>query len=90
MTLFGPSSRMIFEIFFASSLEMPFLMAASMRYSLPLGNGSPASSERSEMPRLMSFCSNTSSTAFTRSSAFALISIFSPLNSTEAPTSLKS
>ena len=61
-----------------------------MRYSLPLANGSPASSDRSEMPRLMSFCSKTSSTALARSSALALIRIFSPLNSIEAPTFLKS
>ena len=81
---------MIFEIIFASSLEMPSLMAASMRYSLPLGNGLPASSDRSEMLRLISFCSKTSSTAFTRSSALAFISTFSPDISIEAPTFLKS
>ena len=61
-----------------------------MRYSLPDANGSPASRLRSEMPRLISFDSKTSSTALTRSSALALISSFSPLHSISAPTFLKS
>ncbi len=56
-TLFGASSRMIFEIFFAFSESMPAFIDASMRNSLPDAKGSPASSERSEMPRLMSFAS---------------------------------
>jgi len=42
------------------------------------------------MPRLMSFCSKTSRTAFTRSSALAFTTIFSPDSSMEAPTFLKS
>src|ERR1700712_4466573 len=89
-TVFGPSSRMIFETFFASSEEMPFFSDTSMRYSLPLAYGSPVSRLRSEMPRLMNLASRTSSTAFTRSSADAFSSSFSPDHSTDAPTFLKS
>ncbi len=42
------------------------------------------------MPRLMSFASNTSRIALTRSSEFAFIITFSPLQAIEAPTFLKS
>ena len=79
LTLFGASSRMILPIFLASSWAIPCLTPASIRYSLPEANGSPASRLRREMPRLMSLDSNTSSTAFTRSSVFAFMSTFSPL-----------
>ena len=73
-TPLGPSSLMIFEIFFASSCEMPSLRLVSRRYSLPDSFGSPASRTLSETPRLISFSLNRSSTAFARSSLFALIS----------------
>ena len=61
-----------------------------MRYSLPPATGSPDSRLFSEMPRLMSFDWNTSSTAFARSSVLALMSRLSPLHSTDAPAPLKS
>jgi hypothetical protein len=81
---------MILPIFFACSCSMPSLRAASMRYSLPLAKGSPTSRCLRLMLRLMNFDSRTSSTALTRSSVEALSRSFSPLQSTEAPTFLKS
>ena len=60
-----------------------------MRYSLPDGDGSPDSRLFSEMPRLMSLDWNTSSTAFARSSLFALMRMDSPLHSTEASGALE-
>ena len=90
-TLLGASSRMIFEIFLAFSLTMPFL-SADLDAELLAGRRTahPSRATRSVMPRLMSFDSKTSSTALTRSSVLALSSTFSPLHSTDAPTPLKS
>ena len=90
MTPFGPSSRMIFATFFAFSWEMPSSIVAKILYSLPESCGSPASSDFSEMPRLISLVWNTSRTALTRSSEFASMRIFSPDHAIEAPTPLKS
>ncbi len=89
-TPLGPSSRMILPIFFAFSCEMPSFSVEVMRYSLPLCTGSPLSRLLSEMPRLMSLVWNTSSTAFARSSEFALMTIDSPLHAMEASVPLKS
>ena len=75
----------------ASSWAMPSLMVAASRNSLPDAFGSPASSDFNEIPRLMSFSWKTSSTAFARSSLFALMSTpVSPDQASDAPTSLKS
>src|SRR5215472_1207209 len=82
---------MIFEIFLASSWEMPSLRPTLIRYSLPDGFGSLASSTLSETDRLISFSLNTSSTALARCSLFALISMpCLPDHAMEAPTPRKS
>ena len=88
---FGPSSRMIFAIFFASSCVMPSFSAMDSRYSLPDSFGSLASSTLSETPRLTSLSLNTSRTALARSSLLARISTpWSPDQAIDAPTLRKS
>src|SRR5215469_8029600 len=90
-TPFGPSSRMIFEIFLESSCEMPSLSPTARRYSLPEALGSPASRTLSDTERLTSLSLNTSSTALARSSLFALISTaWLPDQTIDAPTPRKS
>ena len=81
---------MSLEIFLAWSWAMPSLMEHSMRCSLPEGYGSPASRDFREIPRLTSLDWKTSSTAWARSAELALMRIFSPEDSTEAPTPRKS
>src|SRR5215472_5718094 len=82
---------MILEIFLASSCEMPSLRPTLIRYSLPDGLGSLASSTLSETERLMSFSLKTSSTALARCSLLALISMSClPDQAMEAPTPRKS
>ena len=91
-TVLPNSSRIILEIFFASSWLMPSLSEASRRYSLPesWGSLSPRSRAFSETLRLISLVWKTSRTASTRSCEFAFIRMLSPLLSMEAPTFLKS
>src|SRR5215475_2885339 len=90
-TPFGPSSRMILEIFLALSWVMPSLRLTLIRYSLPDGFGSPASRVLSETPRLTSLSLKTSRTALARSSLLARMSTAcSPDHAMDAPTPRKS
>src|SRR5215831_17965996 len=90
-TPFGPSSRMILEIFLALSWVMPSLRATPIRYSLPDGFGSPVSRVLSETPRLTSLSLKTSRTALARSSLLARMSTAcSPDQVIEAPAPRKS
>src|SRR5215218_6374552 len=70
-TPLGPSSRMSLAICLALSDSIPCLMRAEILYDLPEDCGSSASSDLSEMPRLISFSLKTSSAAVTRSSVSA-------------------
>src|SRR5690606_8239459 len=91
-TPFGPSSRIILVIFFATSEDRPSLIVPASWYSLPEGCGSPSprSNALSETPRRKSLDSKTSTIALTRSAEFAFISTDSPDHSIEAPTLRKS
>src|ERR1700728_3488745 len=90
-TPLGPSSRMILEIFLASSWEMPSFRSMWSLYSLPESLGSPASRTLSDTVRLTSLSLKTSSTALARSSLLASISTaWSPDQEIEAPTPRKS